>query len=130
MGGGAGYECFKVTLSDEWDRLHGDPLAPGQRYRTKFGVLTEIVDGKKAYYALAEFPPQGIQDAKFMAIEQSFKKRANPQELLDSLPKITPAAIGTVIMPTGRKGEYQLDRNYFKDLPKHKWFQLFNLTKL
>ena len=70
-----------MTLSTEWDTLHDDPLAVGQRYycscetkyKTTFGVLTEMVDGpgNKAHYALADFP-QGLLDAKGMLIERRF----------------------------------------------------------
>ena len=138
LAGAAGEECYKLTLSKEWDRFHDDPAATGQRwycscgarYKTKYGVLTEMLHYERglAYYALGQFPPQPILDAKFMMIEQRFKDKKTAKELFDAIPEMRPAAIGTVLMPTRKRGEYQLNSAMFKDLPKFPWFQLLNLV--
>lgn len=137
--GGFANQCLKVTQSQEWGRLHTDPEATGQRwycscwakYKTTFGVLTEMIalDGKMAYYAIAEFPPQSFIDAKFMAIEERFSKCNTPKELLDALPVVVPMALGVLLKPTLKKGEYQLDRTLIDTIPTLEWFQLFNLQK-
>ena len=136
--GGKGNECFTLTLADEWDKLHDDPLATGQRwyctcgakYKTKYGVLTELVIGKSAYYAMAEFPPQSLCDAKFMAIQEKFKRVSTAEELLASSPQITPSAIGSVLTPTMKFGSYKINKAMFADLPSFNWFQLYNLSKV
>ena len=64
---GAGWpNCNTLIESKQWDRLHEDPNATGQRwyccncgakYRTKFGVLIEWKINGIAHYLLAELPP-------------------------------------------------------------------------
>ena len=132
--------CYKMTLSTEWDRLHADPLAEKQRwycscstrYRAGMGVLTEMVNGpgNSAHYALADFPPQGILDAKFMAIEEQFRQCSTPQELLDAIPRAVPLDSKAFLVPTGKRGEYQMNRAMIEGIPKLEWNQLFNLTKV
>ena len=136
--GHADWPCNTLILSDKWDRLHADPEAAKQRwycpicntrYRTKFGVLTEIIDLSKAsaYYALAEFPPDGLKDVKMMAIEEKFKTCSTPQELLAALPKIVPWKFGTLLRPAGPEGAWHIDMKQLEGLPHLEWFQLYNL---
>ena len=136
--GGTDYPCNTLILSDDWDRLHAEPDAVKQRwycpvchtrYKTKFGVLTEILDVPKAsaYYALAEFPPDGLKDVKMMAIEEKFKHCSTPQELLASLPKIVPWKFGTLLHPAGPKGAWHIDMKQLEGLAHLSWYQLYNL---
>ena len=136
--GAAGEECFTLTLSTEWERLHDDPIATGQRwycscgakYKTKYGVLTELIIEKSAYYVMAEFPPQSLCDAKFMAIQEKFKRVSTAEELLASSPQITPSAIGSVLTPTLKHGEFKINKAMFEGLPSFNWFQLYNLSQV
>ena len=102
----------------------------GTKYKTKFGVLAEMIDGGMAYYALAPSPPQPLLDAKFMMIEERFKDKKTDQELLASLPALKPAGIGSVMTPTMKDGEFQLHRAMFAGLPKLEWMQILNLANL
>ena len=136
--GGSVNQCLTLTLSDEWDRLHEQPDATGQRwycpmcgtrYKTRFGVLCEMFakDTNIAYYAKAEFPPGTLRDVKFMAIEENFRNCVTPEELLAALPKVSPRAVGTVFQPAGPRGAFRIMKSTWEALPKLEWFQLYNL---
>ena len=131
--------CYKTILTTERDSIQ-DPLATkprwycscGTKYMCKFGVLTEMVDGpgNKAHYALADFPPQGMLDAKGMLVEQRFKNCSTPEELLAALPRAVPLDATAFLTKTGKRGEYQMRREMIDGIPKLEWNQLFNLTKV
>ena len=136
--GGAVHQCLTLTLSDQWDRLHEQPDATGQRwycpicgtrYKTKFGVLCEMLTKETniAYYAKAEFPPGTLRDVKCMAIEENFRNCVTPEELLKALPRVSPRAIGTVFRPAGPPGAFRITKSTWESLPKLEWFQLYNL---
>ena len=75
LAGGSVWPCATVIRSDVWQRLHPDMSTTKQRwyctechakYKTSFGVLIEMVLRDMCLYALADFPPHHIEDAKRM----------------------------------------------------------------
>ena len=81
--GGAEQPCNTVIERQLWDRLKDELQASGQRcyckcckarYKTKFGVMVEIVIKGQAMYCQAEFPPNNVQDAKLMKMEKDFQE--------------------------------------------------------
>ena len=121
-----------------------DPLASKQRwyckvcsarYQTRNGVVCELVYNKGkateiAMYAYAEFPAQGIMDAKLMKIEQSFSRCQSPQELYDSLPSLKPCGKNERLVESmDFPGHHKFVGISLENLPKLDWFQLFNLVE-
>ena len=139
MAGGSANLCCTLIESMAWDRFKDQLEATGQRwyckvcgakYMTRFGVLCEIVTGGKALYCRAELPPHDMQDAKCMMIEQRFHAAQTPQELLDSLPKVSPMERGYFFHEApGLAGHYRCNSLIFLDLPKLDWNQLYNLAR-
>ena len=123
-----------------WDRRHEDPLAPKQRwycdtctarYKTKFGVLCELVHGKSqiAAYALADIPPFDFKDVKTMTIQQRFGHIKTPQELYATIPKATPLDKGLFLAPTKIDGVFRFDVTMFRSIAKFKWDLMYNLRR-
>ena len=97
--GGAERPCNTVIESQLWDRLKDELQASGQRcyckcckarYKTKFGVMVQIVIKGQATYCRAELPPCNIEDAKFVMMEKDFQEHKTPEALLSALPMIAP----------------------------------------
>ena len=131
------WPCNTVIEAMAWDRLKDDLEATGQRwyckictakYKTKFGVLVEMINGNQACYCMAELPPADIQDAKMLKIEETFKQFTTPQELLDALPKIKPLARGEFLKPTAHEGHYAFNATMMAGLEMMNWSQLYNMT--
>ena len=137
--------CNTAVLSTLWDTRFQEPDAVkqrwycprcGARYKTTFGMLCEIVqprlangcESAVAMYMLAPFPPNQLQDAKFMAVEQRFAEaNPTPRQLLDAIPTAIPMDRGEVLPPRpGLRGCYALQADR---LPKEQldWNQFFNL---
>ena len=140
MAGGQDHPCGTLVLSDNWDRLHTDPLANkqrwycntcGARYATKYGVLCEMANKNTNIvgYNLAEHPPFELKDVKTMAIQERFKDMKTPQELYQALPKATPLDRGVFLKPTEKDGVYRFDVPLFRTIEKFEWDQLSNLPK-
>ena len=49
------------------------------KYKTKFGVLVEMINNDLACYCRGELPPFDIQVAKMMQIEEDFKQFTTPK---------------------------------------------------
>ena len=140
LAGGTDYTCGTLILSDNWDRLHNDPLALKQRwycntcgakYMTRYGVLCEMANKNSNIvgYNLAEHPPFELKDVKTMAIQERFKNLKTPQELYQALPKATPLDRGVFLKPTEKEGVYRFNVPMFRTIEKFEWDQLFNLPK-
>ena len=130
MAGPARDPCCTLILSKQWDTLHDDHMAPGQRwycscgarYMPKFGVVCEIVVGPNdVRYCRAECPDYDMKD-QFYFLDMS------PQELCDAFPGCKPMNRGVFLqkIPTN-PGHYHFDRNMFEDLgPMMKWHDIFH----
>jgi hypothetical protein len=137
ISGGTDWPCNTVIEASAWDRFKEAKEATGQRwyckmchakYKTKYGVLVEMINGTQACYCLGELPPFDLQDAKMMKIEQDFKQYKTPQELLDALPNITPLARGDFLQETNFEGHFKFNKPMMAGLEMMNWSQLYNLT--
>ena len=137
IAGGSIYPCNTVIEATAWDRLIDQLEATGQRwyckmchakYKTKYGVLVEFINGSQACYCRGELPPFDIQDAKFMAIEQHFGQYKTPAELLAALPTIHPLARGDFLKPTAYDGHYIFNAEMMAGLETMDWSQMYNMT--
>ena len=83
--------------------MRGGGLAPKQRwycrvcpakYKTRFGMLVDLIYKGTAHYMRALIPPQHLQDAKFMAVQERFKvalaSMTTAQQLYDAVPHALP----------------------------------------
>ena len=108
----------------------------GARYKSTWGVLIEIVREDVASYCLAEIPPQHLQDAKGMIIEQKYLKVKNAKELYDAIHICTPIAKSCFQQLMGIDGQpveghwKVLDAELLHALPKFEWAQLYNLPSV
>ncbi len=132
--------CDTLILAKDWKKLHEDPMATKQRwyceecyarYVTKFGVVCELMMGDgNLRYCVAEIPPQGIMDAKFMSVELVMGAVATPEELFAKIPSVTPLATIATIKQTAKAGHYKFVDKKLADMPSMEWNQLFNLLQL
>jgi hypothetical protein len=137
LAGGGTYPCNTVIEAMAWDRLKVELEATGQRwyckmcyakYKTKYGVLVEMINGTQACYCLGELPPFDLQDAKLMAIQQHFSQYNSPAELLAALPCIKPLARGDFLKETSFAGHYTFNAEMMAGLESMNWSQLYNMT--
>ena len=131
------FPCDTVIEASSWDRFKEARESSGQRwyckmchakYKTKYGVLVEIINGHQAAYCQGELPPFDIQDAKLMKIEEDFKQYNTPEELLAALPNITPLARGDFLQATPYAGHFKFNRPMMEGLEMMDWSQLYNMT--
>ena len=137
--GGKGYECCTMILSKHWGQLHKEFTATGQRwyckrcgtrYRTKFGVIIEIVIKGVPYYARATFPEGDWLDVKFLAVERAFSGYSSGQALLDALPEVKPLDKGMVLEEVkGMEGVYRYSMKMFAGIPLMEWDNFYNLIR-
>ena len=135
---GGSPQCMTAIEAKAWDRLREDLAATKQRwycaycgtkYKTRYGVLVEIViKNKGSMYCSAEVPPFDIQDVKGMAIQEQYKKCETPEELLAALPRIVPRQ-GLVIERPGYFGHHAINVSKMEGVPTLDWSQLYNFRK-
>jgi hypothetical protein len=134
---GGAHPCNTVIEAMAWDRFKKELEATGQRwyckmcyakYKTKYGVLVEMINGKQACYCLGAIPPFDISDAKLMAIQQQFSQYSTPAELLAALPTIKPLARGDFLKETSYEGHYTFNAEMMVGLETMNWSQLYNMT--
>ncbi len=136
VAGGSQYPCNTVIEAMACDRLNEDAEVTGQRwyckmchakYKTKYGVLVELINGKQACYCLVDLPPSDIQDGKLMKIEENFKQIKTPAELLAALPSCTPLARGEFLKETSFEGHFKFNAEMMAGLEMMNWSQLYNM---
>ncbi len=139
MSGPELWPCHTLIESMAWDRFKDDPAATGQRwyckecrarYKTKFGVVVEILANNTALYCKAELPPFDLQDAKSMKIEEDYKQYDTPEKLLEALPRIKPFDRSLFLKPTQHEGHYHFDEFMYSELECLEWSQLYNFRKV
>ena len=95
------WQCGAFILSDIWDRMIDDPMATGQRwyckvcpakYKTRYGVMVEIIVQGAAHYCVADIPPQHLQDAKFMSTQRRFRAMLSTMTSAEQLYNVAPRA--------------------------------------
>ena len=99
------------------------------KYKTKYGVMVEIICGTRAMYALGELPPFDMQEIKLKAIEERFSEYKTPEELLAALPRVMPMRKADFFKAAAVKGHHAFDGEEMKKLPKLEWNMLYNMTK-
>ena len=97
--------------------------------------MIEIVRADVASYCLAELPPQHLQDAKGMIIEEKYLKVKSAAELYDAIHICTPMAKTCfqqlTIAGVPVEGHWKvLDAELLHALPKFEWAQLYNLPSV
>ena len=127
--------CYKAILTMERDSIQ-DPLAAkprwycscGSRYMVRNGVLIEMVHGlgNSARYAFADFPLQGIPDVMSALVEERFRQCSVPHEPPLKSRRCHDTAF---LVPTGKRGEYQMRRDMIAGIPKLDWNQLYTLVE-
>jgi len=119
MSGAPGWRCCTVILTKDWARLHADPLAPKQKwyckvcgagYKTRFGMMLEMVFKGSAHYVKAHIPEKDWYDTKMMAVERRMSHVRTPMELYDALPVTKPLDRGAFLEPTTLDGGLQIQR--------------------
>ena len=137
LAGGTAWPCNTVIEFMAWDRLKDELEATGQRwyckcckakYKTKYGVLCEMINGNQACYCLADLPPNDVQYAKLMQIQKDFKQFNTPAELLAALPSINPLARGDFLQATVHAGHFKFNKPMMEGLETLTWSQLYNMT--
>ena len=98
------------------------------RYKTKYGVLCEIKVFDRYLYCLASFPDTELQDAKFMMIEERFKKVQTPEELLKEMPVVKPLTEGEALQ-FEKEGVYRFGQGTLQGIDTLERDQLFNFVK-
>jgi hypothetical protein len=137
LAGGA-TPCCTLIEAKAWDTLWTDPLHTKQRwyckqcrakYKTKFGVLVEIVCDLRGFYCKAELPPVDLMDAKWMKVQEDYKQYDTPEALLDALPTVKPIAAERLFKKTPYEGHFAFDKHTLDELEVLDWSQLYNLRK-
>jgi len=142
LAGGSLYPCFTAITSKGWRRKHdGEAWKPGQKYyclkceagfKTKWGVICEVIIGEQVYYMRAEVPDEDTLDIQALRAEHKMGGAdcKTPKELFDMLPVINPRA--TVIMQevNATTGQFTItDREFFQTLPMFKWADVMTFAK-
>ena len=138
--GGANYNCCTLILAKDWTRLFDEPWATKQRwycrscgagYKTKYGMMLEILTHGTAHYARVEIPPNDIFDVNIMAVQRRSGKVETPAQLYDALPLAKPRDREVFLTRRGDLGEgvYTFDEKLFLALEEFSWDQLYNLTR-
>jgi hypothetical protein len=143
LSGHADTPCMTIQQSKEWKTKSGDPLWPkgwtcpcGTTYRTKYGVIVEIVapgiDG--ILYCRAPVPDEHVNDMRAMMHEDVLKP-ATPLALYGAVPECKPSSTSMIVKKErdmyGNKCDNQWTFSSKKDyekLPKFDWYQVFNLA--
>ena len=89
-------------------------------------MLVELIYRGSARYMRAPIPPQHLQDAKFMAVQERFKaalaSMTTAQQLYDAVPRARPLDRGAFL--THREdldGVYKYNKALFDSLPEFDW---------
>jgi hypothetical protein len=134
LAGPPNWPCNSAIKAMVWDRCVVDARMRwycklcNAKYRHKFGVLIEIINGTQASYCLAPLPFDDFQDAEMMIVEKSFTQFNTPAELLAALPAFRPFARGDLLQETAHEGHYHLNAEMMEGLATLEWSQLYNMT--
>jgi hypothetical protein len=132
-----------IQQSKDWKTKSGDPLWPkgwmcpcGTTYRTKYGVIVEIVapgvDG--ILYCRAPVPDEHVNDMRAMMHEQKLKP-TTPEALYQAVP-VCKLSLTSLIVERKTDCHGNLCDNQwtfrskkdYQDLPEFDWRQVFNLS--
>jgi hypothetical protein len=143
LGGGLANPCMTIQKSKDWQTNTGNPLMPkgwrcvcGTNYRTKYGVIVEIVapgiDG--ILYCRAPVPDEHINDMRAIMHELEIKP-TSPKGLYDAVPVCKPSSTRLIIQKEKDVWGKPCDNQWtfsslgdYNDLPEFEWDQVFNLS--
>ena len=97
-------------------------------------MLIELIYKDSAHYMKAPLPPQHLQDAKFMAVQQRFREAlrdmTTARELYEVVPRARPVDRGVFLAqhPT-LDGVYKYNHEMFAALPDFDWNILLQLKR-
>jgi hypothetical protein len=140
--GGGDNPCMTILESKEWEPKSGIPLNPngwrckcGTNYKTKFGVICEIMaqgyDG--ILYCKAPVPDEHVNDVRAIMHELKIKPDS-PKALYDAVPVCKPSTTSMIISKLDWNGKPLENQWTFKSkedfylLPTFDWYQVFNLS--
>jgi hypothetical protein len=132
-----------IQKSKDWQTNTGNPLMPqgwlcvcGTKYRTRFGVIVEIVapgvDG--IVYCRAPVPDDHINDMRAIMHEHKIKP-ASPMALHDAVPVCKPSSTRLIIKkerdmygkPCDNQWTFRSKKDY-EGLPVLEWIEVFDLS--
>ena len=128
-----------MILSKVWKRLFDELEHTKQRwycycrtrYKTKFGLIIEIVIKGVCHWMRASFPGQEIQNIIFAQIEKQFTQYDTPQELYGVLPNVYPLDRELFVKPIAdHEGHYKFNKELFYGLPELEWNLLYNMKSV
>jgi hypothetical protein len=127
--------CWTMINSKNWTQYHADPIANkqrwyckvcGARYKTRYGVLIEIVQKDTAKYMMAGFPPDSIGDVRAAAMERKHSEACTPAELFAAVPNLVPRS--KLLLQVVEEGVYSITTpEALLSCGAFKWEQMFNL---
>ena len=136
--------CCRVTPSKDWDTLHEDPMAAGQRwycdpntcntrYNAGWGQLVQCNRWNKKenrmdeMYMRAEVPPWDMEDVRAAWTEDNIEA-ATSMELYERVQRIVPAQSSLVVPDPTLKGQMKLtSKEAFYALPEFSWWEIFGI---
>ena len=135
---GISFPCRTLIRSDCWNKRHDDPNAAGQRwycpecgarYRSKFGVVCEIIYGPNdVRYFRVECPPFDMKDTKFISINHFSYCRVECPDFDMKDTKFIPideTSVWRAQEIPGKEGHYHIDEEAYERLgPMLKWNDL------
>ena len=136
--------CCRVLPSKDWDTLHDDPLAPGQRwycdpkscntrYKAGWGQLVQVSKrdrktGKMIdMYMRAECPPWDMEDVRAMWTVDNIAAKTS-EELYAKVKRIVPATSALIIPDPTLPGQMMLESvAAWEKVPEFSWWEIFGI---
>jgi hypothetical protein len=133
-----------VLPSKDWDTLHDDPLAPGQRwycdpkscntrYKAGWGQLVQVSKrdrktGKMIdMYMRAECPPWDMEDVRAMWTVDNIAAKTS-EELYAKVKRIVPATSALIIPDPTLPGQMMLESvAAWEKVPEFSWWEIFGI---
>jgi hypothetical protein len=138
---GGQYRCLHAMTSKGWNCKHDPSLGwqPRQKYycrvcnatyKTKFGVIIEIMINGSPHYMRSEVPDDTTLDIQAMSAERKFfRPGMESSELFRSLPSFQ-MATSTFVSPTSDTDVFRLtDAAFFDTLPVWKWVNVLRFAR-
>jgi hypothetical protein len=143
LGGGTETPCMTIQQSKDWQTKSDDPLRPkgymcpcGTTYKTKYGIIVEIVtpgvDG--ILYCRAPVPDEHINDMRAM-LHESKLKPMTPEALYQAVPACKPSITSLIVERKtdchgnlcGNRRTFRSKKDY-QDLPEFDWYEVFHIS--
>ena len=112
----------------------------GRRYKAKYGQLVEFLINNQPHWALADIPPNGVEDLRAMAKEKELDVSATAEEIYRQIQQYTPVT-GEILRPATpadmwHGGDCSMvamltpeGKRALEATPKFQWYQIFNFME-